>query len=1296
MPAQLTSTDKDHRYMATSDLSRELRSDDCILDDFESKRIVAAVLKQINDQSGDISGLANACLGALVGKVEPAYIEEMCKVLLEQMKTAQDAMKRDVAYLGLKSVIQNIGGAGLGAGGRIGSKGDAGDVGASGSQAASQTKANTNADVEGGRKAVAGVVAEFLGPRLLECIQADSEEIASNGYDLLLMYLTQHGSLFLDLTRMAEICAAECENPRPGIRKKAMQCLGKMSASLPIADFHAMCKMIIGKLGTYSGKKSLEVAEMQQAQSLVMSLSFVGKGAGFRMGDHVPDVVTLCLSLARLGMEDDEGYGVELVEACLVVLELCMLRCPHDAARFRADIDDAAIVCLSYDPNYNADSDMEDSDESAGGDGSDEEYSDDGFSDDDDSSWRVRRAACKVLSAEIRVYSGKPYIGDVYAGCQQAVVRRAVGEREETVRQEVFNVYLDLLSAVQRSDDDIVVQQLCVELEPVALRFVKMIRKQSSKIRVCIFKVLTEMVAASPGGALFSTIIARSAQEIVSGLKDDASSALQLQILHLLEVGFGAGRPTERDGLSREVVEVTEEVLECTQKKYFAISAASLRVCQKVVYLARPNVEEALVPGLTPLVLPLFVTVIDVLSSPERPQEVKNAAILCAGHALGQMGDLLEGTQVESLAKDFAAMPSNAKRAKRQGSNEGNTGHMPRLKDSVSVLVERLGNETTRLSALTALRRLVESPLQLDVHGALGDATSFIKSYLKKLDRQVRIASVETLSAIMTCRASQLDQAEIAAIIDEVSCLVSDDDLGVSSAVIALLGNAVVSSPAACAVALDKTLSNIHQLLSSNTLQTSSLDKLIKFFEKAIGCAPDEEAIVKDLFEFGMRSETRHACAAAAKCVASLAACSDKSFDFVNKKLATLGKARSAVEKTFMLYCIRELGAKRLPLHMEETLREGVVACMDDESCVEAAAGALGGLASGNNTSHMEYIIDVLSSSKEPNLRYPMLRALDEGLKIMSRGRGSTMDDSARQTTIDNIINILIKMNMDKDVSDELKVVIAECYGFAASICPQSVLPTFESQLGSKDVRCRIMALVALKSCIVDSEQGIDESLKGTWLPMAMEKLADGEVSVRRSATLLLSLAAHTKLSLVKNVLGDCLSPLLEQTKPDESLIRTIDLGPFKHKIDDGLEQRKSAYDCLGIMIGKCWGDLPNQAKVVERVAAGVGDEYEVKLKCHDLLAALSEKEPTLVLPILDGIIGPMTKTLSKRSTPNSVRQEIDRNEDMLRSALRAIHAMDSIEGSDNVTSFKNFTNAICTDQFLGPRFASVKKQGAE
>jgi hypothetical protein len=62
---------------------------------------------------------------------------------------------------------------------------------------------------------------------------------------------------------------------------------------------------------------------------------------------------------------------------------------------------------------------------------------------------------------------------------------------------------------------------------------------------------------------------------------------------------------------------------------------------------------------------------------------------------------------------------------------------------------------------------------------------------------------------------------------------------------------------------------------------------------------------------------------------------------------------------------------------------------------------------------------------------------------------------------------------------------------------------------------------------------------------------------VRRAAVQVLSTGAHTKPGAIVDHLPAALPLLYEQTAVNKALIRTVDLGPFKHQIDDGLELRK-------------------------------------------------------------------------------------------------------------------------------------------
>lgn len=75
---------------------------------------------------------------------------------------------------------------------------------------------------------------------------------------------------------------------------------------------------------------------------------------------------------------------------------------------------------------------------------------------------------------------------------------------------------------------------------------------------------------------------------------------------------------------------------------------------------------------------------------------------------------------------------------------------------------------------------------------------------------------------------------------------------------------------------------------------------------------------------------------------------------------------------------------------------------------------------------------------------------------------------------------------------------------------------------------------------------------------------------VRKAALHMLSSAAHNKALMVASHLPSVMPRVYSQTEVDKSLIRVVDLGPFKHTIDDGLELRKAAFECMEVLLDNC------------------------------------------------------------------------------------------------------------------------------
>ena len=50
---------------------------------------------------------------------------------------------------------------------------------------------------------------------------------------------------------------------------------------------------------------------------------------------------------------------------------------------------------------------------------------------------------------------------------------------------------------------------------------------------------------------------------------------------------------------------------------------------------------------------------------------------------------------------------------------------------------------------------------------------------------------------------------------------------------------------------------------------------------------------------------------------------------------------------------------------------------------------------------------------------------------------------------------------------------------------------------------------------------------------------------------------------------------------------REVDLGPFKHKIDDGLELRKAAFECMDVLLERC-KDCINMGHFITHLEQGL------------------------------------------------------------------------------------------------------------
>ncbi|XP_022929375.1 cullin-associated NEDD8-dissociated protein 1 [Cucurbita pepo subsp. pepo] len=1091
-----------------------------------------------------------------------------------------------------------------------------------------------------------------LSPQLIKGITTAgmSTEIKCESLDILCDVLHKFGNLMTnDHELLLSALLSQLGSNQASVRKKTVSCIASLASSLSDDLLAKATTEVVRSLRIKSTKAEITRTNIQMIGAL-------SRAVGYRFGPHLGDTVPVLINYCTSASESDE----ELREYSLQALESFLLRCPRDISSYCDNVLYLTLEYLSYDPNF-TDNMEEDTDDEIHEEEEEDESANE-YTDDEDLSWKVRRAAAKCLSALI--VSRPEMLSRLYEEACPKLIDR-FKEREENVKMDVFSTFIELLRQTgnvtkgQVDMNELSPRWLLNQEVPKIVKSInRQLREKSIKTKVGAFSVLKELVVVLPD--CLADHIGSLIPGIEKALSDKSSTSnLKIEALIFTRLVLASNSPSV---FHPYIKDLSSPVLSAVGERYYKVTAEALRVCGELVRVVRPGIEGQGF-DFKQYVHPIYNAIMSRLTNQDQDQEVKECAISCMGLVVSTFGDNLKAE----------------------------------LATCLPVLVDRMGNEITRLTAVKAFAVIAASPLQIDLSCVLEHVISELTAFLRKANRSLRQATLGTLNSLIAAYGDKIGPSAYEVIIVELSTLISDSDLHMTALALELCCTLMADRRSSSSIGLavrNKVLPQALLLIKSSLLQGQALVALQSFFAALVSSANTSfDALLDSLLSCAKPSPqsggvAKQALFSIAQCVAVLClAAGDQKYSSTVKMLTEILKddsSTNSAKQHLALLCLGEIGRRKdlsAHAHIENIVIESFQSPF--EEIKSAASYALGNIAVGNLSKYLPFILDQIDNQQKK--QYLLLHSLKEVIVRQSVDKAEFQDSS-----VEKILNLLF--NHCESEEEGVRNVVAECLGKIALIEPGKLVPALKVRTTSPAAFTRATVVIAVKYSIVERPEKIDEIIYPEIASFLM-LIKDHDRHVRRAAVLALSTFAHNKPNLVKGLLSELLPLLYDQTIVKQELIRTVDLGPFKHVVDDGLELRKAAFECVDTLLDSCLDQVNPSSFIVPYLKSGLDDHYDVKMPCHLILSKLADKCPSAVLAVLDSLVDPLQKTINFKPKQDAVKQEVDRNEDMIRSALRAIASLNRISGGDCSLKFKNLMNEISKSPALSEKYYSIRNE---
>ncbi|XP_046614715.1 cullin-associated NEDD8-dissociated protein 1 [Neodiprion virginianus] len=1103
-----------------------------------------------------------------------------------------------------------------------------------------------------GSNALAANVCKRITGRLSSAIEKQEDvPVQLEALDILADLLSRFGALLL--TFHPTILAAllpQLSSPRQAVRKRTIVALSHLVTS---SNNHLYNKLLDHLLDGLTSQKVKNVI-----RTYIQCIASICRQAGHRFGEQIERVMPFIVQYSN---EDDD----ELREYCLQAFESFVYRCPNEITPHINKIIEICLSYITYDPNYNYDDDL--SEQSDGDwvvmeteeDG--EEDGEDEYSDDDDMSWKVRRAAAKCLEAVVS--TRRELLPELYKVVSPALITR-FKEREENVKCDIFHAYIALLKQTKPTtglalDPDSMEEEegplsLLQQQVPLIVKAVhRQMKEKSIKTRQDCFSLLKELVLVLPG-ALTNHIPA-----LIPGIQyslGDKNSSSNMKIdtlafIHTLLVTHHA------EVFHTHMAVLAPPIIAAVSDSFYKITAEALLVLQQLVQVIRPHGKPCN-PEFAAISHELYLSTLIRLKTSDIDQEVKERAIACMGQIVAHLGDFLHHE----------------------------------LPVCLPIFLDRLRNEITRLTTVKALTCVAASPLRVDLKPIIEEAIPILGSFLRKNQRALKLCSLSLLDTLVRNYSAAMHTDLLDKVTAELPPLLNEADLHIAQLTLTLLTSIAKLHPVALTRVSDNILPEILGLVKSPLLQGAALNSLLEFFQALVQAripGLSYRELLSMLIALVSQPQTsvlhKQAYHSLAKCAAALTITwHQEAQGVVEQFLKDVQNPHSDSQHIFALLVIGEIG-RHVDLSRINSLKHVILNSFSShsEEVKSAASYTLGNIAIGNLPEYLPFILQEIEA--QPKRQYLLLHSLKE---IITSQSASPSGVSHLQNFVPSIWLLLYRHC--ECTEEGTRNVVAECLGKLTLIDPATLLPRLQESLKSLSALMRTTTVTAVKFTISDQPQQIDPMLKQC-MGHFLVALEDPDLNVRRVALVAFNSAAHNKPSLIRDLLEMVLPQLYAETKIKKELIRQVEMGPFKHTVDDGLDLRKAAFECMYTLLDSCLDRL-DVFEFLNHVENGLRDHYDIKMLTYLMTARLAQLCPTAVLQRLERLVEPLKSTCTMKVKANSVKQEYEKQDELKRSALRAVAALYTIPDAEKNPSLSEFVAQIKANAELQPLFEVIQK----